>query len=58
MTQAAAPSTGLITAVGAWLAHPFEDVENGDILDWVLIFGLLILIAFFWQMVLLHIREV
>jgi len=44
---------GLIDSLNAWLKHPFDSGQNAW--QWVLFVGLLIIAAFFWQMVLIHI---
>ena len=48
-------NTGIISAVLQWLAHPFQ--SNGSALNWVLFVGLLIVIIWFWQHVLLMLQN-
>lgn len=48
---------GLVGNIVDWFAHPFS--TSGSALRWVLFVGLLIIAAFFWQIILLEItREV
>jgi hypothetical protein len=42
----------LMDDLSKWYAQPFN--TQGDALNWVLFLGLLILAAFFWQMILMH----
>jgi hypothetical protein len=55
MNDAQNGSTGLLTNVIGWTAHPFN--TSGSALNWVLFVGLLIVAAWFWQYILLHLTD-
>lgn len=40
--------------IKAWFQHPYN--SNGSALNWVLFFGLIIVAAGLWQMILLHLK--
>ena len=42
---------GLLGAVGQWWSQPYN--AQGSALNWVLFVGLLVLAAFFWQLILI-----
>jgi hypothetical protein len=44
--------SGFLGSILAWFAHPFQ--SQGSALNWVLFVGLLIVAAWFWQVVLLE----
>jgi hypothetical protein len=45
-------NSGLLGSVLGWLAKPFN--SQGSALNWVLFVGLLIVAAWFWQVILLE----
>lgn len=48
---------GLVNSVVDWFAHPFD--AQGSAFNWVLFVGLLVIAAFFWQLILIEFsREV
>lgn len=47
--------TGFLNALNAWLAEPFQSSNNAW--QWILFVGLIIIAAFLWHLVLLHIIE-
>lgn len=46
---------GLFGAILTWFAHPFS--TEGSALNWVLFVGLLVIAAFFWQIILIDILK-
>lgn len=45
-------STGMFTSIAGWLKQPFN--SGGSALNWVLFLGLVIIGAFFWNLVLIE----
>lgn len=45
----------LVNSITDWMAHPFSG--QGTAFQWVLTIGLLIVALWFWQVVLLDLRE-
>lgn len=48
-------NSGILSGTLGWLAHPFN--SQGSALNWVLFVGLLIVIIWFWQHVLLMLQN-
>lgn len=48
-------TNGLFGSVVNWFAHPFQ--SQGSALNWVLFVGLLIIAGWFWNHILLQIRQ-
>lgn len=44
---------GIFGSIGAWIKKPFD--AQGSAVKWILFVGLLIIAAFFWQLILLEI---
>lgn len=47
--------SGIMPSVLSWMAHPFN--TSGSALNWVLFVGLLVVGAWFWQIVLLKVNR-
>lgn len=43
--------TGLVSSLGKWYAHPFN--ADGSALNWLLFVGLVIIVAFLWNLVII-----
>lgn len=48
-------NNGLISDIINWFAHPFR--TDGSAFNWLMFVGLLMIIAWFWNIVLLSIHE-
>lgn len=46
---------GIVGGILGWLKHPYN--RDGSAFNWVMFVGLLIIAAFIWNMVLLHIKQ-
>jgi hypothetical protein len=46
---------GILGALTNWLAHPFN--SEGSVLNWALFIGLLLVIIWFWNWVLIQLAE-
>ena len=53
--QAATTGSGFITSILTWAQHPFS--SGGSALNWVLFVGLLVIAAWFWNHVLMQLKN-
>lgn len=44
-------TSGLVSNIGQWFAHPFN--AQGSVLNWALFLGMVIIIAFLWNVILI-----
>ena len=49
------PYSGLVNNVMGWFQHPFQ--TGGSAFNWFLFVGLLIVISWMWNVILLHLSE-
>jgi hypothetical protein len=47
--------TGLVNNVMQWFQHPFT--QQGSAFNWILFVGLLLVAAWMWNVILLHLTE-
>lgn len=44
--------SGLVSSIGRWYQHPFN--AEGSVFNWALFLGMLIIVAFLWQIILVR----
>jgi hypothetical protein len=49
------PITNIVTSVMQWLEHPFT--QEGSAFNWWLFVGLLIVIGWSWNIILMHLTD-